>query len=131
MCVWSSKEPSHLIGAFKYPQHMFWLRNNKNNFPLRILIWRMDMRSRLTVRLYNNTLSNAFKSMGSHLCTKIIFLGIFACGALAASICVGIVIPSTWFVYLYNILLAQRSWLWEQNSSTRQFTDSKLKLHSL
>ena len=35
------------------------------------------MRSRLTVRLYNNTLSNAFKSMGSHLCTKIIFLWIF------------------------------------------------------
>ena len=35
------------------------------------------MRSRLTVRLYNNTLSNAFKSMGSHLFTKIIFLGIF------------------------------------------------------
>ena len=33
-------------------------------------------------------------------------LGLFACGALAASICVGIVIPSTWFVYLYNILLA-------------------------
>ena len=31
---------------------------------------------------------------------------LFACGALAASICVGIVIPSTWFVYLYNILLA-------------------------
>ena len=31
---------------------------------------------------------------------------IIACGALAASICVGIVIPSTWFVYLYNILLA-------------------------
>ena len=27
---------------------------------------------------------------------------IFACGALAASICVGIVIPSTWFVYLYK-----------------------------
>ena len=33
------------------------------------------MKSRLTVRLYNNTLSNAFKSMGSHLCTKIFFLG--------------------------------------------------------
>ena len=29
-----------------------------------------------------------------------------ACGALAASISVGIVIPSTWFVYLYKILLA-------------------------
>ena len=27
---------------------------------------------------------------------------IFACGALAASISVGIVIPSTWFVYLYK-----------------------------
>ena len=32
------------------------------------------MRSRLTVRPYNNTLSNAFTSMGSHLCTKIFFL---------------------------------------------------------
>ena len=28
--------------------------------------------------------------------------GVFACGALAASISVGIVIPSTWFVYFYN-----------------------------
>ena len=27
---------------------------------------------------------------------------IFACGVLAASISVGIVIPSTWFVYLYK-----------------------------
>ena len=33
------------------------------------------MRSRLSARLYNTTLSNAFKSMGSHLCTKIFFLG--------------------------------------------------------
>ena len=30
------------------------------------------------------------------------FQPIFACGALAASISVGIVIPSTWFVYLYK-----------------------------
>ena len=29
-------------------------------------------------------------------------MAIFACGALAASISVGIVIPSTWFVYLYK-----------------------------
>ena len=29
-------------------------------------------------------------------------LNVFACGALAASISVGIVIPSTWFVYLYK-----------------------------
>ena len=28
--------------------------------------------------------------------------GFIACGALAASISVGIVIPSTWFVYLYK-----------------------------
>ena len=33
-------------------------------------------------------------------------IAFFACGALAASISVGIVIPSTWSVYLYNILLA-------------------------
>ena len=25
--------------CFGYPQHMFWLRNKKNNFPLRTLIW--------------------------------------------------------------------------------------------
>ena len=31
-----------------------------------------------------------------------IFTSVFACGALAASISVGIVIPSTWFVYLYK-----------------------------
>ena len=27
-------------GSFEYPQHMFWLRNKKNNFQLHILIWR-------------------------------------------------------------------------------------------
>ena len=48
------------------------------------------MRSRLTVRLHNNTLSNAFKSIGSHFCTKIIFLGTFLslqvlCGYNSAS----------------------------------------------
>ena len=32
----------------------------------------------------------------------ILFFQLFACGALAASISVGIVIPSTWFVYLYK-----------------------------
>ena len=39
MCFGCSKEPSHRDGCFKYPQHMFWLRNNKNNFQLRTLIW--------------------------------------------------------------------------------------------
>ena len=27
-----SKVPSHRDGSFEYPQHMFWLRNKKNNF---------------------------------------------------------------------------------------------------
>ena len=34
-----SKEPSHPNGSFEYPQHMFWLRNKKNNFLLHTLIW--------------------------------------------------------------------------------------------
>ena len=32
MCFGCSKEPSHRDGSFEYPQHMFWLRNKKNNF---------------------------------------------------------------------------------------------------
>ena len=39
MCLGCSKEPSHRDGSFEYPQHMFWLRNKKNNFLLRTLIW--------------------------------------------------------------------------------------------
>ena len=39
MCFGSSKEPSHGDSSFEYPQHMFWLRNKKNNFQLRTLIW--------------------------------------------------------------------------------------------
>ena len=39
MCFGCSKEPSHRDGSFEYPQHMFWLRNKKNNFLLRTLIW--------------------------------------------------------------------------------------------
>ena len=39
MCFGCSKEPSHRDGSFEYPQHMFWLRNKKNNFQLRSLIW--------------------------------------------------------------------------------------------
>ena len=37
MCFGYSKEPSHGDGSFEYPQHMFILRNNNNNFLLRIL----------------------------------------------------------------------------------------------
>ena len=39
MCFGCSKEPSHRDDSFEYPQHMFWLRNKKNNFLLHILIW--------------------------------------------------------------------------------------------
>ena len=39
MCFGCSKEPSHRDGTFEYPHHMFWLRNKKNNFQLRTLIW--------------------------------------------------------------------------------------------
>ena len=40
MCFVCSKEPSHQGGSFEYPQHMFRLRNKKNNFQLHTLIWR-------------------------------------------------------------------------------------------
>ena len=39
MCFGCSKEPPHRDGSFEYPQHMFWLRNEKNNFQLHTLIW--------------------------------------------------------------------------------------------
>ena len=32
VCFGCSKEPSHGDGSFEYPQHMFWMRNEKNNF---------------------------------------------------------------------------------------------------
>ena len=33
---------SHRDGSFENPQHMFWLRNKKNNFQLHTLIWAAD-----------------------------------------------------------------------------------------
>ena len=46
MCFGCLKEPSHRDGSVEYPQHMFWLRNKKNNFQnnfqLRTLIWGPD-----------------------------------------------------------------------------------------
>ena len=38
MCFECSKEPCHRDGSFEYPQHMFWLRNKKNNFQLHTFI---------------------------------------------------------------------------------------------
>ena len=34
ICFGCSKEPSHWDGSFEHPQHMFWLRNKKNNYLL-------------------------------------------------------------------------------------------------
>ena len=39
MCFGCSKELSHRNGSFEYPQHMFWMRKQKNNFLLRNFIW--------------------------------------------------------------------------------------------
>ena len=38
MCFGCSKELSQWDGSFEYPQHMFWVRNMKIIFSLRILI---------------------------------------------------------------------------------------------
>ena len=32
ICFGCLKELSHLNGSFEYPQHMFWMRNKKNEF---------------------------------------------------------------------------------------------------
>ena len=43
MCFRCSKEPSHWDCSFEYPQHVFWLRNKKNNFQLHTFIWGPDL----------------------------------------------------------------------------------------
>ena len=43
LCCGCSKEPSHRHGSFEYPQHIFWLRNKKNNFLLHTLIWESEI----------------------------------------------------------------------------------------
>ena len=47
ICFGCSKEPSHQDGSYEYQQHMFWLRNKKNNFQLRTLIWGPDNASKM------------------------------------------------------------------------------------
>ena len=37
---WVLKEPFHWDDSYECPQHMFWLRNQKNNFQWRTFIWR-------------------------------------------------------------------------------------------
>ena len=47
MCFVCSKGPSKCDGSFEHPQHMFWLSNKKNNFPVYTLIWRSGLAYRL------------------------------------------------------------------------------------
>ena len=42
ICFGCSKELSHCDGTFEYPQHMFWMRNKENSYPIHTLIWRPD-----------------------------------------------------------------------------------------
>ena len=56
MCFGCSKEPSHRDGSFEYPQHMFWLRNKKNNFQLGTLIWRPAITKILEKEKHNITI---------------------------------------------------------------------------
>ena len=47
MCFGCSKELSHRYGSFEYIQHMFWLRNKKNNVLLCTLIWGSALRANM------------------------------------------------------------------------------------
>ena len=63
MCFGCSKEPSHRDGSFEYPQHMFWLRNKKNNFQLCTLIWGPDLETDfLTTWLKNGAMTEESKA---------------------------------------------------------------------
>ena len=47
MCFGCPKEPSYWEGSFEHPQHMFWLRNKKNNFQIYLEAvdhWRLFVR---------------------------------------------------------------------------------------
>ena len=52
MCFGCSKEPSHRDGSFEYQQHLFWLRNKENNFPIHTLIWWPDMLKQTTLTAF-------------------------------------------------------------------------------
>ena len=73
MCFGCSKKPSHGDGSFEYPQHMFWLRNKKNNVQLRTLIWGppISLKGQLSLdKMKINNLSEAIT-----ICLILDFLG--------------------------------------------------------
>ena len=54
MCFGCSKEPSDQNSSFEYPQHMFWMRNKENSFPIRTLIWRPVPGTKILFRLFSH-----------------------------------------------------------------------------
>ena len=49
---------SHRETSFEHPQHMFWLRNKKNNFLVQTLIWRLGV-------LGSHLLGSSFNALAS------------------------------------------------------------------
>ena len=72
MCFGCSKELSHWDCSSEYPLHMFWLRNKKNNFPVRTLIWGPGQilypRSRQTKQKIECKMMNIFLSISFNIC---------------------------------------------------------------
>ena len=68
ICFRCPKEPSHWDRSFEYPQHMFWLRNEKNNFLVRTLIWRPGK------DYFLKSLQRTTKSIKKYLACKKFFL---------------------------------------------------------
>ena len=73
--------------------------------------FRLDRKISFQNTFYTKSINVIINSIGPSIILRSIFVKfciselnclLIACGALAASISVGIVIPSTWFVYLYK-----------------------------
>ena len=66
MCFGCSKEPSHWNDSFEYPQHMFWMRNKENNFPIRTSIRRLVLLSLCCSLINRNCLSQSMEFRDVH-----------------------------------------------------------------
>ena len=64
-----SKGPSHRDDSFEHSKHMFWMRNEKNNFQLHSLIREPDLLSRY-ICAFIKVLIKDFPSMDL-ICTEI------------------------------------------------------------
>ena len=66
MCFGCSKEPSHRDSSFEYPQHMFWMRNKENNFPIRALICRLGYCFKPSIKAHTFDFKNSNLLNGKH-----------------------------------------------------------------